>query len=278
MYLKSFINSYVLNGFTFDDAKSEIDFILEIIFNYKYKDFLLGKKLKNSQINEVQKIIDERISTKRPIQQILGKSFFYNRFFYVNKYTLIPRPETELLVNEILKNSENRHNVLDIGTGTGCIGITLLLENSSFSVDLVDIQQEALEIAIKNADLYGIKNKINFIKSDLFENVKKKYDIIVSNPPYIPLKDKETLQIEVKDYESSTALFTKDDEGLEIYEKIIFQACNYLNNNGLLAFELGINQSEKVKKLLKKNGFSNINVTKDYNFIDRIITANYFVV
>ncbi len=275
MYIKSFVDSYISGGFDFNEAKSEIDFALEVLFGYTYKDFLLNKKLDNNQIIKAQKVFDERAKSKRPIQQILGRAFFYGRIFFVNEYTLIPRPETELLVNEVLGIAQNfkRAEILDIGTGTGCIGISLMLENSEIKADMIDIQSEALEIAKKNALFHNIIQGADFIQSDLFKKINKKYDIIVSNPPYIPIKEKENLQIEVKDFDSPIALFAKDEEGIEFYERIITDAKKYLKENGYIAFELGINQSQKVSNLLKENRFYDIKIEKDYNSIDRIITA-----
>lgn len=274
MYFKSFINTYISHGFNFDEAKSEVDFALCVLFNYTYKDFLMDKKLEINQIKKAKSVFEERIKTKRPIQQIIGKAFFYNRIFYVNEYTLIPRPETELLVNEVLMRISETSELLDIGTGTGCIGITLMLENAKIKADLSDIQSKALKIAEKNAVFHNIKQNINFIKSDLFENITKKYDIIVSNPPYIPYKDKETLQSEVKDYEPPSALFAYDNQGVEFYRKIIENSKYYLKKNGVLAFEIGINQAILVSEILKQNGYQEINVTKDYNGIERVIIAN----
>lgn len=275
MYLKSFIDAYISNGFDFQEAKTEIDFVLEVLFNYSYKDFLLNKQLTIEQIKKVQKIIDERVKTNKPLQQILGTAFFYGRRFFVNEYTLIPRPETELLVQEVINITKELGSpkIIDIGTGTGCIGLTLMLENPKINANLSDIQQEAIETAKKNALYHNILSGVKFIKSDLFENITDKYDVIVSNPPYIPLKDKNTLQIEVREYDSPVALFTKDDEGIEFYEKIIRQAQFYLNKQGFIAFELGINQADTVKKLLKKNNFYNIKIIKDFNSVERVITA-----
>ena len=275
MYLKCFTDTYELNGFDFFEAKNEIDFVLEILFNYEYKDFLQDKKLTDSQIKKALKIFEERTKTKRPIQQILGVSFFYGRKFFVNKYTLIPRPETELLVKTVLNYSNKIGNplILDIGTGTGCIGLTLMLENPKIQCDMVDIQKEAIEKAKQNAANYNLLNKTNFILSDLFENVSKKYDIIVSNPPYIPIKDKDSLQVEVRDFDSPIALFTKDMEGLEFYKKIISDAKEYLNDDGIIAFEVGINQAKKAARLLQNNNFFDIDIIKDFNSIERIVTA-----
>ena len=195
----------------------------------------------------------------------------------MNEYTLVPRPETELLVSTALKLLEDfeQPRVLDIGTGTGCIPLTLAMENEHLIADSVDISLEALETANKNALFHNVFGKVNFIHSDLFENVENEYNLIVSNPPYIPLKDKESLQIEVRDYDPPTALFAKDENGIEFYEKIIIAANDYLLPNGYLAFELGINQYALVEKLLKDNNYRDIQVIKDFNSIERIITAKY---
>ena len=275
MYRKQFIDIYLKNNFDFEEAKSEIDFALEILFNYKYKDFLIGKKLENWQRDKFKKIVEERTSTRRPIQQIIGQAYFYGKNFFVNEYTLIPRPETELLVNEALTLIKEIINptILDIGTGSGCIPITIALEHSTAMIDSVDISQEALNIAAKNKLFHQIFNRINFIKSDLFENINNKYDLIVSNPPYIPLKDKNTLQIEVKNFEPANALFTNDELGVSFYKDIIDNAKNYLKDNGFILFEIGINQSDLIKKYLADKYFKNIKVIKDFNNIERIISA-----
>lgn len=273
MYRKVFINTYLKNGFSFDEAKSEVDFALETLFNFTYKDFMLGKSLESWQIAKLEKVLDERTKTHRPIQQIIGQAYFYGRRFFVDEYTLIPRPETELLVDKVLEISNKISNpkILDIGTGSGCIPLTLILENNNVSVDAVDVSSETLETAKKNALFHNVLNNIHFFKSDLFSNVNDKYDIIVSNPPYIPLKEKENLQVEVKNYDPGLALFTKDDLGIEFYDKIVTKANDYLLPNGFLAFELGINQSDLVSDLLQKHNFSSIQIFKDYNSIDRVI-------
>ncbi len=275
MYRKSFIDIYLKNGFDFDEAKNEVDFALDTLFNFTYKDFMLGKTLEAWQLTKINNVVQERVTTHRPIQQIVGQAFFYGKKFFVNEYTLIPRPETELLVStvlDLLKNTKTPR-ILDIGTGTGCIPLTLVMENSSIAADSVDISSEAIETAKKNALFHNVYGKVNFFKSDLFENVDDEYNLIVSNPPYIPLKDKENLQIEVRDFDPAKALFTSDEDGIEFYEKIILEAKNYLLPNGYLAFELGINQYKLVEKLLRNNNYADIKVVKDYNSIERVITA-----
>lgn len=275
MYRKIFIDKYLKNGFSFDEAKVEVDFALEVLFNYTYKDFMLGKTIEKWQLAKYDKVLNERLSTHRPLQQIIGQAFFYGRKFFVNEYTLIPRPETELLVAETLKIAQEFDNpqILDIGTGTGCIPITLVLENGSISADSIDISLEAIETAEKNALLHNIYEKVKFTQSNIFENVTDKYNIIVSNPPYIPLKDKESLQIEVRDYDPPSALFTSDEHGVEFYKKIVQSAKEYLLAGGFLLFELGVNQYLIVEKLLKDNDFKDIKVVQDYNSIERIIVA-----
>ncbi len=275
MYRKIFIDKYLKQGFDFDEAKSEVDFALEVLFNYTYKDFMLGKTLENWQLAKLGRVFDERVETHRPIQQIVGQGFFYNRKFFVNENTLVPRPETELLVKEVLELSKDIENprVLDIGTGTGCIPISVVLENPQIYAESVDISREAIETAEKNALLHNIYEKIKFIQSDLFEKVSGKYNIIVSNPPYIPLKEKENLQIEVRDFDPPSALFTADEHGIEFYKKIILSAKDYLLPDGYLLFELGINQYLLVENLLKDSGYKDIRIVQDYNSIERVIIA-----
>lgn len=273
MYRKVFIDKYLKKGFEFDEAKSEVDFAFEVLFNYTYKDFMLGKVLEKWQFAKLNKVFEERLNLRRPIQQIVGQAFFYGRKFFVNEYTLIPRPETELLIPKILMTLKDKKQakILDIGTGTGCIPVTLVLESAGLFADSVDISSEALETARKNSLLHNCFERVNFFKSDLFENVNTKYDLIVSNPPYIPLKDKDSLQSEVRDFEPPSALFTNDNDGIEFYAEIISSAADYLLPGGHLIFELGINQSGIVEGLLKDNDFTNIEIIKDYNSIDRVI-------
>lgn len=270
MYRKIFIDLY--ENFDFEEAKSEVDFVLDVLFNYQYKDFILGKTLDSAQIEKVKKIIKERVLTHKPIQQIVSQAYFYSRKFFVNEYTLIPRPETELLVEKAIECSQKFENpkILDIGTGSGCIPITLALENKQLKADSVDISIEAIEIAKKNALIHNVYDSVNFFKSDLFENVNQKYNIIVSNPPYIPISEKENLQIEVKDFEPSSALFAYDKLGIEFYKKITEQAYNYLSDGGYLLFEIGINQANEIKNLLELNNFKEIEIFKDLNSIDRV--------
>lgn len=275
MYRKIFIDKYLTNNFDFNEAVSEVDFAFETLFNFTYKDFMLGKQLASWQLARITSVIDERVSTHRPIQQIIGQANFYSHHFFVNESTLIPRPETEILVEEALKIIEknNLTKILDIGTGSGCIPISIVLNNKNVTAHAVDISKQALNTAERNALLHNVYDRINFYYSDVLENVKEKFDIIISNPPYIPLKVKETLQIEVKDFDPPSALFTNDEDGIEFYEEIISNAEDFLLPNGYLIFELGKGQHEKVSTLLREYGFRGIYVIKDLNSIERVIIS-----
>lgn len=275
MYRKFFIDKYLAKNFEFEEAVAEVDFVFETLFNFTYKDFMLGKQLKDWQLSKITSIIEERVSTHRPIQQIIGQANFCSHHFFVNESTLIPRPETEIIVEETLKIVENKDSIkiLDIGTGSGCIPISIVLKNPNITAHAVDISKDALKTAERNALLHNVYEKIKFYESDVFENVKEKFDIIISNPPYIPLKDKETLQIEVKNFDPPTALFTNDDDGIEFYEEIISNAKDFLLQNGYLIFELGKGQYEKVSALLKMYGFRGIKIIKDLNSIERVIIS-----
>ncbi len=275
MYRKPFIDMYLKNGFDFDEAKSEVDFALDILFNYTYKDFMLSKSLEDWQKIKLRKIIQQRVSSRKPIQQLLGQAYFFGRRFFVNEYTLIPRPETELLVKNVLELALNYNapQILDIGSGTGCIALTCVLENDKLTADSVDISPQAIEMSKKNALFHNVLKRVNFFESDLFENINKKYDIIVSNPPYIPLKDKKNLQIEVKDFDPKLALFSKDEKGLEFYEKIISKAGGYLEDKGYVLFEMGFGQARDIKTLFEQYEFNTVKIEKDFNSIERVIVA-----
>lgn len=276
MYRKSFIKLYTDNNFSFDEARNEVDFILDVEFGYTSKDFILGKILENGQISKVEKIINERVKTGRPIQQILGRAYFCGRKFFVNENTLIPRPETEILVDEVLKLTfpfNNEIKILDIGTGSGCIPVSLVLGNRNINVHAVDISSLAIETAKKNALFHNVYQNIKFYESDLFENVHEKFDVIVSNPPYIPIKDRDSLQPEVKDYDPDLALFAYDEDGIDFYKRIILSAENYLLPNGYICFELGVKQCKLVSDILKHSNYKNIRAIKDLNSIERIIIS-----
>lgn len=275
MFRKKLISSYVEQGFERAEAISEIDFIFEIIAGVSSKDLLMGKSVDSEFEYDIVNAVEERVTTKKPIQQILGQAYFMGERFFVDKYTLIPRPETEILVLECLKLVPQGREVkiLDIGTGSGCMPVSIAKRAKNSKITAVDICENALKVAQKNAALFGIENKIEFVKSDLFLNVDEKFDIIISNPPYIPITEKSTLQPEVRDFEPANALFAYDEKGIDFYKKIIEESKEYILKDGYLLFELGINQSDLVKDLMVKNNFSNIKIIKDLDSIDRVIVG-----
>ena len=209
----------------------------------------------------------KRLENGEPVQYIVGNVDFYGNKIIVNKNVLIPRFETEGLVEktiEYFKNNKKMLNILDLGTGSGCIAIALKKELNC-NVDAVDISIDALEVAKENAKLNNVE--INFINSDMLDKVTKKYDLIISNPPYIAY-DEEIMDI-VKDNEPHIALYASDD-GLFYYKEIIKEANKYLNDNGLLAFEIGYLQGDKLLEYSKKY-FDKVKVEKDLSGKDRYL-------
>ena len=273
---RQWINHYKNAGFEENEAAAEVDFAIEAITGYSRTDLLKGAQINDFDCEKIENTINERIKTRRPLAQLLGCAFFGGKKFKVNENTLIPRPETELLVQkslDLIKKGSYKQ-VLDIGTGSGCIACLIALDSDA-QVLGVDISTGALRCALDNAMGMGLMNRALFRKSNLFSNIQEKFDLIVSNPPYIPLSEKENLQIEVRDFDPATALFTEDEKGIEFYEKIIKIAPSNLNNGGSIAFELGIGQFDDVSRLFNANGFIDIEIYKDLSGIERVITAKY---
>ena len=212
------------------------------------------------------------------MQYILGQWEFYGFPFKVGKGVLIPRGDTEILVETILEKqqTESLKTILDIGTGSGCIPISLGRYGSFSELLAVDISPKALGYAVKNAEFNQIP--VKFLESDLFSAVpveyKGKLDAIVSNPPYIPKKDIEELMTEVKDFEPLNALDGGED-GLDFYRSIVEQSGEWLRKDGWLFFEIGYDQGEALRELLQKQGFSEIRVIQDLAGLDRVVCGRY---
>lgn len=261
------------SGIEPNEAKVEVRLLIEHFAGYSLVDILMGKKLTEDKLKIVEEKAKLRAKTREPIQYIIGLADFMGEKFLVNKDVLIPRDETELLVRkaiEIIKEN-NFKMVLDMCTGSGCIACMIAKLTNSQAMG-VDISTEAIHTAFKNMEKFGLYNRAIFRKSDIYSKIREdeKFDLIVSNPPYIPPKKKETIQEEVS-YEPDLALYTTDEKGLAFYEKIIKDAPKFLNKGGYLMFELGIGQSTSVAQLMKKAGFENIKVLKDLANIDRVI-------
>lgn len=260
-------------GIEQSEANAEVKMLIEHFCGYSAVDIVMGKRLDEGKLSIVKEKAQLRARTRMPIQQILGFAYFMGDKFKVSKDTLIPRDETEILARKAIDiiNKNNLKSALDIGTGTGILACTIAKYTLSKSTAL-DVSDNALKIAEENIKNLDLSEKVKTLKSNLFENVSEKYDLIVSNPPYIPLSEKATIQKEVT-FDPDLALYTKDEKGLEFYEKISKNAKNYLNKNGYLLFEMGLGQSEDIKQTLEQEGYKNIQIEKDLAGIDRVIIA-----
>ena len=275
--------------------KNNIDesrLIAEIVFSHvlnidrmmlftKYRD-----EIENEKIEKIRYFIQKIGREKFPVQYLLNEQEFYGRKFYVDKGVLIPRQDTEVLVekmieilkNNILKNKNLEKNlkihpkILDIGVGSGIIGITAALEIKDSYVLGVDISEKALETAEKNKELLKVPN-IKFLKSNLFENIEfKQFDMIVSNPPYISLNEAGIMSDDTLLHEPSEALFAEND-GLYFYYEICQKALDYLADFGYLLFEIGYKQGKNVAEIMTSSGFKNVEVIKDLAGLDRVVVG-----
>ena len=261
-----------------EEYKAEAKMIVLQISGLSTEEIYLNNIIPNKE--EIINTAKKRASTKAPIQYILGFCYFMDEKYKVNKNVLIPRDETELLVlnaYDLIKDKKEKINILDIGTGSGCISCALAkkLEKKDIEILATDISTDALEVAIENINNLNLVRKVIIRKSDIYSKIRdfEKFDLIVSNPPYIPLSEKNNLDKAVIDFEPELALFAQDKEGVEFYEKIIKNAKNHLKNEGYIAFEIGINQSKIVKDILLKYDFKNINTIPDLANTERVITA-----
>jgi len=236
--------------------------------------------LKDIEKTQLEKKIHKRIE-KIPLQYITKHQEFMGMDFLVEKGVLIPRPETEILVEEVIRKLKNYKcsRVADLGTGTGIIAVSIAKFIEDVIIYATDISKKSLQIALKNAQKHGCKNKIIFLQGDLFEPFigiikKNSLDGIISNPPYIDSHDFESLLPEIKDNEPKVALAGGID-GLDYYRKIIKKSPQYLKKNGFMALEVGFDQSKILKELIiKENNFNqNIEITKDYLGIERVVIA-----
>ncbi|OLR64266.1 peptide chain release factor N(5)-glutamine methyltransferase [Peptoniphilus porci] len=227
---------------------------------------------------ELEKSVEEKyfnILIKRqcgiPLQYIFGKEDFYGRTFTVLENVLIPRQDTEISVEVILKlnKKNNIKNMLEIGCGTGIVSITVDLESEE-KIDITSVDISPFAIKNSNINKKNLKSNIKILKSNLFEKINEKFDLIYSNPPYIKSSEIENLQIEVRNHEPRLALDGGSD-GLYFYRKIIKQSQNYLNKNGFLVFEIGHDEAEDISSLMRKN--FKVEIFKDLNNLDRVVVG-----
>ena len=234
----------------------------------------LDKNINEKKISLFREYLKRR-SKNEPIAYILEEKEFWSKKFKVNKDTLIPRPETELLVDKILKIHRGKKiSILDIGTGSGCIIISLISELNESIGTGIDISKKAILIAKKNATKYNLSKRIKFLNKSFENLVDKKYDLIVSNPPYIERKDIKNLSDDIKKFEPRMALDGGND-GLDLIKKVIYKSKYILKVKGTLALEIGNEQIKKVSKILVDNNFRIIEVIKDYKRNVRSVIACY---
>ena len=212
-----------------------------------------------------------------PLQQLTGEQDFMGLTFSVNEHVLIPRQDTEILVEEVLKELHDRMRILDMCTGSGCILLSLLHYSNDCEGLGVDLSAEALEVAERNVLKVLTPEKAehaHFLQSDLFEKVEGKFEIIVSNPPYIASAEVEKLMPEVRDHEPRMALDGTED-GLHFYRRIIKEAGKHLVNSGMLFFEIGYDQGQAVSELMRAGGYREVQVVQDYAGLDRVVLGTY---
>ena len=237
----------------------------------------LNSNIKKNNFEEFKKILLRR-EKKEPIAYIINKKEFWKNNFYVNNHVLIPRPETELIVEEVLKNTEinSSKSFLEVGTGSGCLIISILKERARCSATAIDICKKALNIAKFNAKMHHLKNNLNFINIDIDKIQDNKYDFIISNPPYIKKFNLRRLDQSVKFFEPHIALEAGND-GLREIKKLINKSNRLLKINGKLIFEIGKNQCKVTKKILKQNGFYINKVINDISSIPRVIISTKII-
>ena len=231
------------------------------------------QKISNKDFNFYKKLIDER-SRKKPVAYLVNKKFFWKSEFYINSDTLIPRPETELIVENVLKltKQKNKLHVLDIGIGSGCVLLSILKDRKNFYGTGIDVSKECLNISKINALGLNLSKRLKLFKSNIDKFLIGKYDLIVSNPPYIKKKEIKYLEKDVSKYEPSLALDGGLD-GLSEIRKVIKKSSELVKKNGKLILEIAYNQKKEVKKILQDNGFYVNKIVKDLAKNDRCIVS-----
>ncbi|MCI5649628.1 MAG: peptide chain release factor N(5)-glutamine methyltransferase [Fusicatenibacter sp.] len=271
--LKSVLESGILylQECGIDDATRDAWLLMEHVSGIDHSIYYAhsSDEMDPDQYRKYRELLEKR-GMHIPLQYLTGKAWFYGLCFHVNESVLIPRQDTEILVEEALHHLENGDRVLDLCTGSGCILTAILHEKPKCTGTGADISPEALQIAEENAAYLG--ERVHFVQSDLFLALEETYDLIVSNPPYIRTQVIKELMPEVKDYEPRLALDGKAD-GLHFYRRIIADAHRYLREGGYLCLEIGYDQGEEVRKLMNAAGYSDVIVQKDLAGLDRVVSG-----
>ncbi|MDA8593456.1 peptide chain release factor N(5)-glutamine methyltransferase [Candidatus Pelagibacter bacterium] len=256
-------------------AKLDSEILMAKALGKKREYIILNddKIIKEQNLKYFKKLVHER-ATRKPIAYLLKKKFFWNSEFYVNKNTLIPRPDTEIILEQVLKFTKNKNylNILDIGVGSGCILLSILKERKNFYGTGIDISRNSLDICKMNAKKLLLDRRVKFFKSDVDKFAIGKYDLIVSNPPYISRCDLKYLENDVIKFEPKLALDGGLD-GLSVIRKVIKKSSELLKKNGKFILEIGFDQKNKVIKLLNNKGFYINSTVKDLANNDRCIIS-----
>ena len=256
-------------------AKLDSEILMAKVLGKKREYIILNndKIIKEQNLEYFKKLVQER-ATRKPIAYLLNKKSFWNSEFYVNKNTLIPRPDTEIILEQVLKFTKNKNylNILDIGVGSGCILLSVLKERKNFYGTGIDISRNSLDICKMNAKKLLLDRRVKFFKSDVDKFAIGKYDLIVSNPPYIKTCDLKYLESDVIKFEPKLALDGGLD-GLSVIRKVIKKSSELLKKNGKFILEIGFDQKNKVIKLLNNKGFYINSTVKDLANNDRCIIS-----
>ena len=256
-------------------AKLDSEILMAKALDKKREYIILNNDeiIKEQNLEYFKKLVQER-ATRKPIAYLLNKKYFWNSEFYVNKNTLIPRPDTEIILEQVLKFTKNKNylNILDIGVGSGCILLSVLKERKNFYGTGIDISRNSLDICKMNAKKLLLERRVKFFKSDVDKFAIGKYDLIVSNPPYIKTSDLKYLESDVIKFEPKLALDGGLD-GLSVIRKVIKKSSELLKKNGKFILEIDFDQKNKVIKLLKNKGFFINSTVKDLANNDRCIIS-----
>ena len=253
------------------EAQLDARLLLEEVCGTDHNTLLChgDREVSEAEEEKYRRALEQR-AVHVPLQHLLGYQDFMGLRFQVNEYVLIPRQDTEILVEEAMRYLHDGMRILDLCTGSGCILLSLLHYSNDCEGVGVDISQEALQVAAQNAELLGIK--ADFLKSDLYEKVTGKFDLLVSNPPYIERAIIPTLMEEVREYDPYIALDGGED-GLDFYRRIIGGAQDYLKRGGQILMEIGSGQAKAVSELLREAGFKEIDVCRDFAGLDRVVSG-----
>ena len=273
---QAILNAYkVLSKNQIKSAWLDCEILLSKVLSKDRKYILLNfdKELNEKNISDFKDLIIKR-SLNKPVAYLIGKKDFWKYSFFVSDQTLIPRPDTEILIENALKitKQKSKLNILDIGTGSGCILLSILKDRNDFYGTGIDISRDCIDISKINATKLELSNRSKFLKTDVDNLLNGKYDLIISNPPYIKKLDLKYLNKDVIDFEPKNAL-NGGLEGISIIKKIIMKSSDLLKNGGKLILEIAFDQKYKVKKLLKNEGFYINNIIKDYAKNDRCIIS-----